>query len=227
MTLPSRLMKIAELVPKGKIIADIGTDHAYLPIYLVQEGICPFAIAGDINKGPYLRAKEQVRFAKLEDKIDVRRGDGLNIVCPGEADIYILAGMGGELITKIIKEGTEKIDFSTILILQPMQDVSFLRCWLVKNAYQMIREELVQERGKLYEIIVAQRGEQTALSPLIAEVGPCLWEGKHPLLPVKINLLLQRYRKISLQLAKSAGDLSLKEEINNKIIELEMMLRCL
>ncbi len=159
MHLSQRLLVIANFVPRGSTIADIGTDHAYLPIYLVTEGVCPKGIGVDVHQGPFEAAMRAVQEAGLADKIAVRLGDGLAVVQPGEADVVVIAGMGGGTIRGILEAGPQVVAGLKRLILQPMVDSAHLREWLICNGWPIADEELVEEEGRLYEIIVAEKAD--------------------------------------------------------------------
>lgn len=140
----------------GKRVADIGTDHASLPIYLVGNGLSPFAVACDINKGPLNSAKQNISSASLSDKIEVFLTDGLNgVEAYSPDDIYIL-GMGGELIWRIIDNSEYAKTPGVRLILQPMTHAHDLRAGLYSNGFNIVDETLVSDRDRVYHIIVAE-----------------------------------------------------------------------
>lgn len=175
MSLSRRLFAVARQVPPDCVIADIGTDHALLPAYLVEKGTCPRAIAGDLNPGPVRAARETVQTRGLQDKIEIRRGDGLGILRPGEADVVILAGMGGHLITQILQSSPGVLEKVRRLIVQPNNKAPVLRSWLAGRGWGIVEEDLVEEEGKVYPVIVSEPGRgMTAVDPVSLEVGPCL-----------------------------------------------------
>lgn len=155
-TLRPRLKKIAELVPPCNAAADIGTDHAYIPVQLLLSDKAKYVIASDIKKGPVSRAKKTVEKYHLEGEIDVRLGAGLSTVAPNEAEVVIIAGMGGILISDILKQSQDTVRAAKLLILQPMTAVYELREYLSKNNYSVENEYLVQEEDKIYNIIVVK-----------------------------------------------------------------------
>src|SRR5699024_3765634 len=114
-----RLSAVARLIPPGRIVADIGSDHAQLLVHLAEHQVLDRGIAGEVNRGPYENAADRVRESGWSDRIDVRLGDGLKVLRPGEADVVVLAGMGGSLIASILSRGKEKLDATTQLVLQP------------------------------------------------------------------------------------------------------------
>jgi len=159
MELSPRLKKIAELVPNGtKTLADIGTDHAYLPSYCILNGICKSAVAMDVNEGPLKRAAETVEKYNIKDKITLRLSDGIEKLQKGEADVIVIAGMGGLLIKKILEEHKEVISDSTTLLLQPMIAQRELREYLFSDGFCIENEYVVSEGNKHYNIFVVKTG---------------------------------------------------------------------
>lgn len=157
-----RLALCASLVRRGRCAADIGTDHGYLPVYLVREGICPRAIAADIRPGPLSRAIETVRQAGLDDRISLRLGDGLAPVRPGEADDIVIAGMGGETIAGILADAPWCRGSRYRLVLQPMTKAEELRAFLFANGYALEAERVAQEGTRLYTVLLAGYSPETA-----------------------------------------------------------------
>ena len=143
----------------GKIIADIGTDHAYIPIYLIQNNLAEYVIASDIKKGPVSIAEDNIKSHNLSDKIEVRLGGGLSVLDKGEADTIIIAGMGGILISEIIDADIYKAKASN-LVLQPMNAQYELRKYLLSHGFKITDEDIAVEGHKVYNIINAENGEQ-------------------------------------------------------------------
>lgn len=158
--LSQRLQTIAKEVPAGSRLADIGSDHALLPSFLAQQGIITGGVAGEVNEGPRDAAVRQVRAAGLSKKIDVRLGDGLAVLEPGEVDVVTIAGMGGVLIASILEEGKAKLMGVGRLILQPNVGEPAVRQWLLDNGWVLIREQILEEDGKRYEVLTAVTAEQ-------------------------------------------------------------------
>ena len=150
MELSKRLSVIAGLVTPGGRVADVGSDHGYLPIDLVRRGICPGAIAIDVGKGPLARAKAHIREQGLTDRIEVRLGDGLTPLLPGEADTIVIAGMGGPLMQRILADGEKTAKAAKELVLSPQSDVREFRRFLKTEGYTVTEERMLQEDGKYY-----------------------------------------------------------------------------
>jgi tRNA (adenine22-N1)-methyltransferase len=225
MRLSARLLKIAELVKSNSIIADIGTDHAFLPIYLIKKSIVEKAIAIDVNQGPYNKAKKMVAKYRLEGEIDVRLGSGLEPI--KEADgvqTIIIAGMGGRLIAHILATGAQKAAHCEQIILQPMQDGEFLRRWLQQNEYKIVDEEIVRDGGHLYDIIIVRTGHELPYKEILYEVGPINYLRKHPLLKEKAEKLRNKYIEIQRNIMDVEGIQDYKKEINYKIKQLERII---
>ncbi len=163
LNLNPRLKKIAELVPPNSCTADIGTDHAYIPIALVRSGITPQAIASDIKKGPIARADANIRAHGLEKEIETRLGAGLETITAADnAEVLIIAGMGGILISDILESSQNIVMNAKLLILQPMTAVTELRQYLSQNQYEICAEYLEAEEEKIYNIIVAKPNGNTS-----------------------------------------------------------------
>ena len=167
-----RLRSAVDYVRRGAAIADIGTDHAYLPIFLLREGIAERAIACDIGRGPIDRARENIASAGLSDRISTLRTDGLHGVEPFHPDHILIFGMGGELIVKILSEAPWVHDASIRLILQPMSRVEVLRRYLWENGFSIVGETLSREDDRIYQTICAEwRGRSEAFTSLDCLIG--------------------------------------------------------
>ena len=166
-TLDKRLSAVAALVRPGSRLADIGTDHAYLPVHLVQAGVCPSAIASDIGAGPLEAARHTVTENELLSEIALRLGDGLATVSADEVEDIAIAGMGGETIAAILETAPWVQDRRLRLILQPMTRTEDLRRWLLSHGFTILEEHLICDRHHLYPVMAA---EYTAAPPSEDEV---------------------------------------------------------
>ena len=153
--LSGRLRTVAGMVTGGNRVCDVGCDHGFVPIYLVQQGISPKVLAMDLRVGPLGAAKEHVAAYGLGAQIETRLSDGLHNYNKGEADTLICAGMGGGLMMRILKEDREKTDSFRELILQPQSEIEGFRRYLRENGYQILDEEMLVEDGKCYQVIQA------------------------------------------------------------------------
>lgn len=153
--LDSRLMSAASFVRHGKIAADIGTDHAYIPIYLIINGVCERCIASDINASPVEKARNNIDKYKLSHKIEVIRTNGLDGIERTGAEDIIICGMGGELICEIINEAEFVFDKKINLILQPMSKADKLRTYLSNNGFFIQDEKIIKSGGKIYQCLKA------------------------------------------------------------------------
>ena len=164
MELTPRLCKVAEFVPQGSRFADIGTDHAYLPTWLILNGVIEYAIAADLRNGPLDRAKDTAEKYGVNEKMDFRLCDGLSAVHPGEADTIAIAGMGGETIAHILSAAPWTKEPGVTLILQPMSSQSDLRQWLGVNGYRIENECVVREDKTFYNVLLVKAGTMENLT---------------------------------------------------------------
>ena len=160
MQLSKRLTALADLVTTGNRLADVGTDHGYVPISLIEQKRIPSAIAMDINKGPLERAREHIRQYGYEAYIETRLSDGLYALKAGEADAVLIAGMGGDLIRRILEDGAEVLPSVKELILQPQSEIQKVRRWLVEHGWTIVCENIVLDEGKYYPMFRAVHGEE-------------------------------------------------------------------
>jgi len=217
--LSKRLERISCYIPEKSRLADIGSDHAYLPISQVKSGRVVFAIAGEVAIAPFRKACAQVQRSELEEQISVRLADGLNAVsAEDDIDTIVIAGMGGALIAKILNNGlkTGRLTGNERLILQPNVCASKLRFWLMNHNLEIIAEEILEEQLKIYEIMVVQKGESD-YSKKELFFGPFLFKEKNDLFKKKWRQELARNRQILLSLRKATNiDISKIEALKEK-----------
>lgn len=199
--LSPRLEAIAKYVKPNSKVLDVGTDHAYLPVFLIHKGICSRVIAGDLNAKPLSSAHQTVLSYGLEQRIELRLGNGLEIIQSGEADMIIIAGMGGGTIAEILAAAPEKLASVQRLILQPMNASGILRRWLRHNGWSLVQETLVEENGRLYIILVAEPGMMADYEDVAMDLGPLLLAEKPPLLPAYLIENIEHDTRISRQLS--------------------------
>ncbi len=193
MKLSPRLKAAADFVRCGKKIADIGTDHAHLPIYLVENKICPCAVASDVRPGPIANAKENVKQAGLEDKISLRLASGLDMVKTDEADDIVIAGMGGILIAELIEKAPWLKDSGKHLVLQPQSHAEILREFLIKNGYYIEKEEICEDAGRLYCVMSIYFDGTVRTYPEYYEYYGEIPACKNPLAKEYLQKLADRY----------------------------------
>ena len=213
MHLDKRLQAVASLVPQGSRFADIGTDHAYLPVWLLEQGVIASAVAGDIAAGPCQAARTTVAMHGAASSIAVRQGSGLAVLRPGEADCIAICGMGGSTIISILAADMAVAKGAQRLLLQPMAGAAALRRWLVAQGWCITREELVDDEPHFYEIICAERAEKYAArasdageqcySEVEYLVGPALLRDGHPLLAKHIARQQASLQELLTNMARS------------------------
>nr|WP_092068438.1 class I SAM-dependent methyltransferase [Dendrosporobacter quercicolus]NSL47097.1 SAM-dependent methyltransferase [Dendrosporobacter quercicolus DSM 1736]SDL76013.1 tRNA (adenine22-N1)-methyltransferase [Dendrosporobacter quercicolus] len=229
MKLGERLAAIAAMVPDNSRLADIGTDHAYLPMFLLNRKTITAAVAGELNRGPYRMAQETIKQAGLEGQITLRLGNGLSVIAPLEVDVAVIAGMGGGTIADILTEAPAVVDALSQIIVQPMNAAAVVRHWFVEHDWTIYDEALVKDDGRLYEIIAARPGISDSFAPILYEIGPVLWCKRPPLLREHIGNLIAQSKRVLLAMGISdqARGTEKYGRYNLKIKELELRLACL
>ena len=228
MELSKRLMKIASYVNYCEAIADIGTDHGYIPIYLVKNNKCNSAIASDINKGPIEKASTNIRFEGLSEKIKCLLGGGLKPLKVGEVNGVIIAGMGGNLIRDIILEDIEKVKLYDFLILQPAQNPEVLRGFLYNNNFEILNEDLILDDGKFYELFKVKYNENAKKinikDEISYEISSILLESNNSLVKDYIKSKIKKYENIITYIKDDTSLAKKKKDIlNEKINKLKEM----
>ncbi|VOT14066.1 Bcl-2 family protein [Streptococcus pneumoniae] len=195
-----RLELVASFVPQGAILLDVGSDHAYLPIELVERGKIESAIAGEVVEGPYQSAVKNVEAHGLEEKIQVRLANGLAAFEEEDrVSVITIAGMGGRLIARILEEGLGKLANVERLLLQPNNREDDLRIWLQDHGFQIVAESILEEAGKFYEILVVEAG-QMKLSASDVRFGPFLSKEVSP-------VFVQKWQKEAEKLEFALGQI--------------------
>ena len=195
-----RLELVASFVPQGAILLDVGSDHAYLPIELVERGQIEGAIAGEVVEGPYQSAIKNVEAHGLKEKIQVRLANGLAAFEEvDQVSVITIAGMGGRLIATILEEGLDKLANVERLILQPNNREDDLRIWLQDNGFQIVAESILEEAGKFYEILVVEAGKMK-LSASDVRFGPFLSKEVSP-------VFVQKWQKEAAKLEFALGQI--------------------
>lgn len=192
-----RLQAIAEQVPSKSKLADIGSDHALLPTWLALHERCVFAVAGELNEGPYQAAQKQVEAAGVSHIVKVRKGDGLQVIHHHEVDTITIAGMGGALIASILENGKGKLSGVKRLILQPNVAADHVRSWLIHHQWVLCDELIIKEEGRYYEILVACPEDS---------LHPAMFPYEQPGLPCQLEIPLQLQLKMGPLLLRKASE---------------------
>lgn len=242
-----RLEMIADRVPAGSRLADIGSDHALLPVYLAQMGKICFAIAGEVNPGPFQAANMQIKEAGLESTVHVRLGDGLEVIRSGEVDVITIAGMGGNLIMHILSAEFPKLTGVNRLILQPNVGEDQVRRWLYEHDWYLEDETILEEDGRIYEVLTAVKegnakernrrlyGDYVLSCGLsipierLLRMGPHLLRKPTEVLYTKWNEEIIKLETIHKQLSgsESGASMSKQVEIGQEIRQIKGVLNCL
>lgn len=196
MHLSKRLQMVADCVTPNSLVADVGCDHAYISIYLVENEIAKRSVALDINEGPLQKAMENVKDAGLSDRISIRLSDGLEKLCPGEANSIVIAGMGGILMVQILSSGLDCVKEAKELILQPQSEAEKVREYLHKLKFSICEENMCIDDGKFYVVIHAKKEEEVSIvKRSYNKYGELLLKERHPILK---EYLLKEYQKAKL-----------------------------
>lgn len=196
MKLSNRLQMIADLVDTNSIVADIGTDHGFIPAFLIENETSKYVIATDISQGSLNKAIDFIDEMQFAHKIVARLGNGLEVIKPFEVDTVIIAGMGGLLIRDILDKDKSLTRTFTNFIFQPMIASKELRQYLVQNNFKIIDEQLLYEDGKYYEIIKAKIGKDFIEKEIYYEISKRLIDERHPLIKEFIKFKIDCTQKI-------------------------------
>lgn len=228
--LSNRLQTVSNHVEPGSRLADIGSDHAYLPIYLAKNHIIEYGVVGEVAKGPLSNAISEIKKDNLLDILHPRLADGLAAIEPGDnVNAITIAGMGGNLITHILEDGKAKLSGKEKLILQPNVGEPVVRKWLMANRYKIFAEQILKEDGHIYEIITAKKTEQAvSYSELQLKFGPFLLKEKSPVFVEKWQQEVRLLEKVILSMHQAVHQdtvkiASIQKEIDtiNEVIKVE------
>lgn len=215
MELSKRLQAVADLVTEGVSVADIGTDHGYIPIHLVSTGKNPNAIAMDVNEGPLQRAQDNIAQAGLEENITVRLSNGLVKLEPGEVEAMVTAGMGGALVIQILEQSPKVVEKMKELILQPQSELHKVREYLNTHGFTSVEENMIKEDGKFYPMMKMVHKEEAPYTTEELYYGRRLLAMKHPVL----HEYLQKEQMIKEQI-KSGLEKSDSDSAKERVLEL-------
>ncbi len=218
MNLDSRLQAIKNFVPLNSRVVDVGTDHGYLAIELIESSVADFVIASDKNTGPLEAARKNIDAVKLNDKIELRIGDGLQKIAVGEINVICIAGIGGALICDILNAAPEVVKSVDKIILQPMNAVEKVRQWIITNHLNIEDEDLAEVDDIIYEIICVSKKYSTS---------KITKKDKSPLLSKFINNKIYRLQRVIEEMSKSPKAMMSSKylEIQNQIKQLKAELK--
>ncbi|MCW1244071.1 tRNA (adenine(22)-N(1))-methyltransferase TrmK [Pseudomonas sp. SAICEU22] len=203
-TLSMRLERVAEQVPTGARLADIGSDHGYLPVALINRGVITAAVAGEVALTPFRAAEGTVRESGLEEQVTVRLANGLAAIEPADGVTAIsLCGMGGETIRDILDDGKARLSGRERLILQPNGGEQPLRQWLMDHGYRILHEDVLRENRFYYEIIVAERDGPVKYSAEELYFGPLQLQARSPVFLAKWQRMLRLKQKTLANFARA------------------------
>ena len=218
-----RLKCIASNVKSGGIVADIGCDHAFTSIYLVEEKLARGAIAIDINKEPLKRAWQHIQESGMEEYISVRLSNGARGLKKGEADTILISGMGGALIASILEESINIIKDAKELVLSPQSEIYIVRHFLHDNGFKIVSEEMVKEQGKFYVVIRAVPGSHHYKDESGYIYGEYLIENKNKILEEFLLKEQKRTGSILDSLASASGSAAVKERKDTLLKDYNMI----
>lgn len=204
--LSKRLSAVADMITKGSSVADVGTDHGYIPIYLALNGLCPHSVAMDINEGPLERAKENIIAYGVEDRVSTRLCDGLSGLEAGETDTIVIAGMGGLLTVRILENAVDKAHAAKELVLSPHSDADVVRAYLARNSFVIADESIVKEDGKFYFVIRAVNGNASVYRGAALHYGLHLLKRRDAVLKEYLGRELALREKIIENLQSNSAD---------------------
>ncbi|MGV3488777.1 MAG: tRNA (adenine(22)-N(1))-methyltransferase [Tuberibacillus sp.] len=219
--LSMRLKTVADYIPKGSILADIGSDHAYLPCYAYLNGLIKKAVAGEVNEGPLRSARETIEKYGLASHISARLGDGLSVIEKGEVNVVTICGMGGELIKHILESGKDRLTEDTLLILQPNVAERHVRAWLMNEGWTIVDEVIMEEDSHIYEIIVGERRRDShRLTDVELMFGPKLIHNINKTFIKKWQSELKKRERVIHSLRSASPETNVEER--RQAIEAEM-----
>lgn len=219
MRISDRLIKVAQMITPDRRVADIGTDHGYVPIYLMQHGLAKHVIAMDVKEGPLAKARENIRLCGLEDVIEVRLSDGFEKLQSGEVESVCISGMGGELMKKLLLNGRHVTESIEEFVLSPHSEISLVRAYMHEMGHMIIEEEMLKDDGKFYTILKTARGSEPVYTALENRYGRQLLKKREP---VFMAFLEERRRKQKLILENLKRNGSLASAKRHVQIEREI-----
>ena len=207
---------MARLVPARARVIDVGTDHAMIPVWLVQTGRCSHVLAADIRPGPLKNAASLLERTETEQSIRLMQTDGLRGIGPEDGDAVILAGMGGETMISILAAAPWTREEQTLLILEPQSKKADLRRWLGNNGYMITLEQLVEDAGRIYPILTASAGSSPEYSEAELHLGKLAQIGADPLFERYLDIMRAQAAKAALYSAEASALMHEYDKIKEK-----------
>lgn len=219
MELSKRLDAVASLINIEHTLVDVGTDHGYIPIYMIEKG-CQHGIAMDVNEGPLSRARDHIRAYHMEGFIETRLSNGFQNLLPGEAQTAVMAGMGGALIIKILTDYPAVTAAINEFVLQPQSEIRKVRKFLQDNHFVISEEEMVYEEGKFYPVLQVYHGEEERFSEMELRYGRRLLDKRHKVLEQFIKQEIKQKEEILIKLESQKSQMAL-QRMRDVVEELE------
>ena len=226
--LSMRLQAVASYIGQDAVLADIGSDHAYLPAHLALDGRIRKGIAGEVARGPYESAMATIREAGLDGKVEARLADGLAAIREEDGvDTVAIAGMGGPLIASILEDGKGHLKNVSRLVLQPNIHALAIRSWAVENGWHIVEEEILEEDSKIYEVLVLERGNasyddlELRFGPILSERQPVTFRQKWEHEAASLQKILERIKEASPSSERDAKEEELKRSLGQILEVLE------
>ncbi len=228
MQLSNRLATLTKYVPQGSRVIDVGTDHAYVPIYLIKNNIVTSCMATDINKGPLIKAQQNMDKYRISN-IKLKQTSGLQGVTEEDGNVIMISGMGGYLIIDILKAAMPLVKAVNRLILQPQQDIDQVRKFLHGNGFKIITEDFAKDDDKYYTILIVEKGEEMYDKEYEYLYGKCLIEKKLPLFKEWLIKKVEKLEEIKKHLKEKQGEQPSARilELDKEILQIKEVIVCL
>lgn len=229
--LSARLKMVADYVNICNVAADIGTDHGYIPIWLVKNNICKRAIAADISKGSCNKAQNNINISRLEDKISVRCGSGLEVIDSSEdnVDCIIISGMGGLMTVSVLKSSAEAVNNASQLVLQPQRDINAVRKYVTDNGFKIIDESILKDNNKFYIAINCVKGRSEKYNEAELYFGKYIAKNNTDIFKEYIDIEINKIYNALLSIKENLSDDNKKryDELANKYNMYKEVGKCL